>query len=50
MTVSGGGTRVGLTNAIFEHLEISYTRRQRHSALSMLTHDELGARHRHVVA
>ena len=43
-------TRLELTNAIFEYLEVFHNRRRRHSALGMLTPVEYEARHQQTTA
>ena len=46
----GWRTRLELTNAIFEYLEVFHNRRRRHSALGMLTPVEYEARHQQTTA
>jgi transposase InsO family protein len=43
-------TRLELTNAIFEYLEVFHNRKRRHSALGMLTPIDFEARHRETTA
>lgn len=42
-----GRTRIELTNAIFEYLEIFHSRQRRHSALGMLTQSNTNYARRH---
>lgn len=43
-------TRIELTNAIFEYLEIFHNRQRRHSSLEMLTPIEYELRHANTIA
>jgi putative transposase len=40
-------TRLELTNAIFEYLEVFHNRKRRHSSLGMLTPNEYETLHHH---